>query len=139
MLTKKLTKNFKLKEFVESRFYGEHQNEVIESFSKDTSLLENTKVLAEQLQALRNELCKPVKINIAYRPLWWEKKQGRSGSSQHVLGKAADIVVKGVDTTTLAGVIKRLIREGKMQDGGVGIYNSFVHYDIGPAGRRWKS
>lgn len=138
-LDKKLTINFTLKEFVVSRFYGESQERVIESFEKDSKAQENVEQLANELQTLRDCLNAPVSINIAYRPKWWEKKQGRSGSSQHVLGKAADIVVNGTSTTTVAGVIKRLIREGKIQDGGVGIYNSFVHYDIGPVGRRWKS
>ncbi len=133
-----LTENFKLSEFVESRFFGEHQEKVIKTFSEDTSLLENTKVLAKQLQALRDELQKPVRLNISYRPLWWEKMKGRSGNSQHILGKAADIAVSGVSTKQVAETIERLIKEGKMLDGGLGVYNSFVHYDIGRAGRRWK-
>ena len=138
MRNKKLTKNFKEKEFVESRFFGDYQDEVIKSYEEDEQVQSNTKLLAEQLQVLRNELNKPVSINIGYRPVWWEHKQGRSGNSQHVFGKAADIVVKGMQASDVANVISRLIRNGKMQDGGLGIYSSWVHYDIGGKGRRWR-
>ena len=138
MRNKKLTKNFKEKEFVESRFFGDFQKEVNKLYESNEEVRSNTKLLAEQLQVLRDELNKPVSINIGYRPLEWELKQGRSGKSQHVLGKAADIVVKGMQASDVANVISRLIRNGKMQDGGLGIYSSWVHYDIGGKGRRWR-
>lgn len=138
MRNKKLTKNFKEKEFVESRFFGDFQKEVNKLYKSNEEVRSNTKLLAEQLQVLRDELNKPVSINIGYRPLEWELKQGRSGKSQHVLGKAADFVVKGMSPDDLANVIKRLIRTGKMKDGGLGVYSSWVHYDIGGKGRRWR-
>ena len=138
MRNEKLTKNFKLKEFVESRFFGEYQEEVNKSFLSDNSARSNINTLAEQLQALRDALNKPVSVNIAYRPVWWEEKQGRSGKSQHCLGKAADIVVKGIPAPDVAKIIKKLIQQGKMLEGGVGTYSNFTHYDIRGFAARWR-
>ena len=33
--------------------------------------------------------------------------------------------------------IERLIREGKMEDGGMGRYSTFVHYDVRGSRARW--
>lgn len=134
-----MTKNFNLEEFIYSKFYkaAKVQEKVIESYEKDKEVQENLKLLAEQLQVLRDELNKPITINIAYRPYWWEKMRGRTGTSQHCLGKAADIRVNGMTTKELHTVILKLIGEGKMNNGGLGLYRTFVHYDIRPYPARW--
>ena len=138
----KLTKNFKEEEFITSKWYKAEkvEDKVLKSYSKDVSVQENIKVLAEQLQVLRDYLNKPVKINISYRPLWWEKKNGRSGNSQHVLGKAADIVVSGLSPQVVGHAIQKLINQGKMLQGGLGVYptQGFVHYDIRGTAARWR-
>ena len=135
-----MTKDFELREFLYSRFYAEAnvQNRVIESYHQDVAVQDNLQILAEQLQVLRDYIAKPVSINIAYRPHWWEKMRGRSGKSQHCLGKAADIRVLGYDTRELHKAILELIAENKMQNGGLGLYSTFVHYDIRPYPARWK-
>ena len=135
-----MTKNFKLEEFIYSRFYASAgvQDKVIESYQQNTAIQDNLQTLAEQLQVLRDEIDKPIQINIAYRPYWWEKLRGRKGTSQHCLGKAADITVKGMDTHELHKEILKLIQQGKMINGGLGLYNTFVHYDIRPYPARWK-
>lgn len=135
-LDKKLTTNFTLKEFVISRFYGESQERVIESFKHDAEAQENIEHLAQELQALRDYLNVPVSINIAYRPKWWEIARGRSGKSRHVLGKAADITAQGKTPIEIAQAIQHLNKEGKMKAGGIGLYSTFVHYDIDRS-RRW--
>ena len=135
-LNKKLTKNFKLKEFVVSKFYDkESQEQVIEALTPE--ILENIENLAKELQVLRDEVKEPIKINIAFRPLFWELKQGRSGNSQHTLGKAADIKSK-LSPKQLQSVIERLIKQGKLHNGGLGKYNSFTHYDVRPNPARWR-
>ena len=99
-----MTKDFTLNEFLHSRFYAKAgvQDRVIESYQQSVAVQNNLKILAEQLQVIRDHIGKPVNINIAYRPYWWEKMRGRDGKSQHCLGKAADIVVKGMGTKELA-------------------------------------
>ena len=134
----KLTNNFELKEFLNSRFFGVYQDKVIESFeSNQDLLLPDLQKLANNLQVLRNHINKPISINIAYRPMWWEAMKGRTGMSQHTLGKAADIVVKGMKPKQVAQTIEQLIKDGKMQQGGLSSYPKFTHYDIRGTKSRW--
>jgi uncharacterized protein YcbK (DUF882 family) len=135
----RLTKNFKLREFIESKFYDDDtQAKVWQSFNDNKDeLLPNIQKLANNLQVLRDYLDKPVKINIAYRPKWYEISKGRSGNSQHVLGKAADIVVKDVKPYLIAEIIESLISDGEMLQGGLGRYDSFTHTDIRKTRARW--
>lgn len=134
----KITNNFSLDEFIYSEFFGTYQDEVITSFNENYSnLLPNIQKLANNLQVLREYLNKPIYINIAYRPEWWEIKQGRSGLSKHCLGIAADIRVDGLTPIEVSKTIEHLISDGHMLQGGVGVYNTFVHYDIRKTKARW--
>ena len=134
----KLTNNFELKEFLNSRFFGVYQDKVIESFeSNQDLLLPDLQKLANNLQVLRNHINKPISINIAYRPMWWEAMKGRSGMSKHTQCKAADIVVKGMKPKQVKDAIEQLIKDGKMQQGGLSSYPKFTHYDIRGTKSRW--
>lgn len=134
-----LTKNFKLEEFIESRFYDkESQEDVWADYEiNHDDIHPNLIKLANNLQILRDEIQKPITINIAYRPIWWEHKQGRSGKSQHCLGNAADIVVKGMSPSKVADIIQKLIDLDRMEDGGLGRYNTFTHFDVRGYKARW--
>ena len=139
---KKLATNFWLNEFLFSDFYSErNQERVLESFYNDEMVLtRNVKKLAHNLQLLRDYLGCAISINIAFRPKWWELKQGRSGNSQHTLCWAADIVAEDYTPNQVADAIEELIDKGIMDQGGLGRYNSFTHYDLfapDADGRRW--
>ena len=67
------------------------------------------------------------------------KKIGGVKSSQHVLGKAADIVVKGLEPKLVYEIIEDLIDKGDMLQGGLGLYDTFVHYDIRKTKARWNN
>ena len=101
-------------------------------------LYSNMVELAKNLQVLRDELGKPVRINSAYRTPKYNKKVGGASKSQHLLCKAADIVVAGVTPLEVAETIERLVKEKKMIQGGIGIYNTFTHYDIRGVKARWN-
>ena len=136
----RLTKNFTVDEFIQSKFFNSiDQKRVIFDFYNNKELLYSTQKLASQLQVLRDYLKAPIKINISYRPRWYELSKGRSGNSQHCLGKAADIMVKGYTPEEVYNAIEFLINKGDMLQGGLGSYNTFTHYDIGFNGkrRRW--
>ena len=124
----KLTSNFSKSEF-DSKDGSDMPNNV----------LENIKVVAEQLQVLRDTLNIPVTVNSAYRSVAHNKKIGGVKNSQHITGKAVDIVAKGITTNYLAFKINELISKGKMLQGGIGIYDTFVHYDIRGAKARWDN
>ena len=101
-------------------------------------LLPNTQLLANNLQVLRNELGLPIAIMSGFRTIAYNVKCGGAKDSQHCHGRAADITVKGRTPQQVHDLIELLIKMGKMQNGGLGIYSGWVHYDVGPAGRRWK-
>jgi len=122
----KLTENFSKSEF-DSKDGTEMPNDV----------LMNVQKLASQLQILRNNINKPITINSGYRSPEHNKSIGGVQNSQHVLGKAADIKVKGISTRILAALIEDLINDGDMLQGGLGIYDKFVHYDIRKNKARW--
>jgi uncharacterized protein YcbK (DUF882 family) len=122
----RLTKNFKLSEF-----------DCKDGSEMPSQLLPNVVELAESLQELRNVLNIPIKINSAYRSLQHNASIGGTNSSQHLFAKAADIVVKGKTPAQVATMIKLLILQGKMKQGGIGIYDNFTHYDIRGYKARW--
>ena len=122
-----LTKNFTLQEFV-----------CRDGSVPTGSALENVKQLAENLQVLRDELGKPIHINSGFRSVKYNATlQGSSVVSQHLYGRAADIVVEGYTPKQLAAKIEELIAAKKMKQGGIGIYPTFVHYDIRGKRARW--
>jgi len=121
-----LTKNFDITEF-----------SCNDGTPVPSEYLPNVKKLAEQLQILRDELNEPIHINSAYRHKEYNKKIGGEKNSQHLLAKAADITVKSKTPKQLAALIEKMISEGKLKFGGMGIYPGFVHVDIRPGKARW--
>tara|TARA_R110001592_G_scaffold17589_2_gene73937 strand:+ start:286 stop:675 length:390 start_codon:yes stop_codon:yes gene_type:complete len=97
----------------------------------------NVVKVANQLQVLRDELKKPIHINSGYRSEEYNKKIGGVKHSQHIMGRAADIVVKDMTSIEVSKVIEELIDKGDMLQGGLGIYSNFCHYDIRGERRRW--
>ena len=126
----KLTKNFSLKEF------ACHDGSVT---PKDVVL--RLQKVAIQLQVLRDFLEKPININSGHRNEVYNASIGGVKNSQHVLGNASDISVKGLTPEDIKEALEMLISSGHILQGGIGIYNSFVHYDIGYNGkkRRWDN
>lgn len=97
----------------------------------------NIQELAENLQIIRDELQEPIKINSAYRCENHNRKIGGSSKSQHVKGKAADIVVKNLTPDEVANALDNLQQGGFIKSGGLGRYDTFTHIDIRGAEARW--
>jgi uncharacterized protein YcbK (DUF882 family) len=100
-------------------------------------LIENVKVLATQLQILREELGVPIIINSGYRTADYNKSVGGKKNSFHLRAMAADIRTAHHTPKELAAIIERLIKEKKLWFGGVGVYATFVHVDIRKTKARW--
>ena len=100
-------------------------------------LMANVQLLSENLQVLRDCLEAPIHINSAYRHSKYNKSVGGSSKSQHLLGKAADIRVDSYSSVQVYDTIEMLIKEGSMKDGGIGLYDTFVHYDVRDKSARW--
>ena len=101
-------------------------------------VLENVKELAQNLQIIRDTIGKPININSGYRSPSYNKKVGGASKSQHLTGKAGDLRVSGMTPKNLHKVILDLIKQGKICEGGVGLYSTFVHYDIRGIKARWN-
>ena len=122
----KLTKNFSLQEF-NSKCGRDIPNEI----------LPNIIELAKNLQVLRDKVNKPISITSGYRSPEHNAKVKGAKNSQHIKGTAADIKVKGMTPKEVALVIEGLIEQGKIKEGGIGIYRTWVHYDIRGKKARW--
>jgi len=100
--------------------------------------MSNCKKVAENLQVLRDYLKEPVLITgSGYRTPAHNKAVGGAKNSQHLYANAADINVRSKSPKQLAAVIEKLIKAGKMEQGGIGIYKGFVHYDRRGTAARW--
>lgn len=121
-----LTKNFAIEEF------DCHDGTPVPS-----SLYGNLNSLAFNLQVLREHLNRPIHILSGYRTQAYNKKVGGATHSQHLIARAADIQVKGITPYSLAMIIEELIRDEFMKQGGLGLYDTFVHYDIRGFKARW--
>jgi len=122
-----MTKNFKIKEF-ECKGGCDMPLEVYENIIK----------LASQLQFLRDYTGRPITINSAYRCPDHNAKVGGSKTSQHLLGKAADITIQSLKPAEVFVLIEDLIDMGHILQGGLGLYDTFVHYDIRKTKARWN-
>ena len=117
--TKKLSANFKVKEFASSD-------------GSDPIFI--SPELVEILQKIRDHFGKPVNINSAYRTPVHNKKVGGATYSQHLYGMAADISISGVHPKTVAAYVETLMPN----TGGIGIYQTFTHVDVRKIKSRWN-
>lgn len=102
-------------------------------------LLGNVRALAQNLEIIRKELGnRKIYINSGYRSFTHNLKIGGVPNSQHRLGKAADFVVQGMSPNQVYQVLERLIQQGRIKEGGLGLYDNFVHYDIRGKRSRWN-
>lgn len=124
----KLTRNFNLNEFASK-----------DGADMPPEVFKNVVLVAKNLQVLRDFVGQPIKVNSGYRSPAHNKSIGGASKSQHVKGKAADIVIKGHKPEVVAEIIIELIKDGKMSQGGIGVYNTFTHYDIRGTAARWSN
>ncbi len=126
-----MTKNFKIDEFKCKGNLKGCKCEMPEDVYK------NIQELAENLQIIRDELQEPIKVNSAWRCENYNRKIGGVSKSQHVKGKAADIVVKNLTPDEVANALDNLQQGGFIKSGGLGRYDTFTHIDIRGTEARW--
>ncbi len=104
------------------------------------SVLNNVKELARELQIVREYVGEPITINSSYRCPLHNKNVGGSIKSQHLLGRAADIVIDGFTPDEVYKIIINLESNpalGGVKFNGKGRYNSFTHLDIRSYPAKW--
>lgn len=104
----------------------------------DAIMIDQTLVVL--LQAIREHFNKPITITSGYRTAAHNAAVGGAKSSQHLLGRAADIQVRGVSVEDVAAYAESLMPAW----GGVGRYpvkagraKGWVHVDTRPNKSRW--
>ena len=123
-----LTRNFKLSEF-----------DCKSGCDMPESVLMEVKKLANQLQIIRDFIQQPIYINSGYRCKEHNAKIGGVKNSKHILGQAADMRVDNVSPEDLYEAIENLIKFNHIFEGGLGVYQTFVHYDIKLTRSRWDN
>ena len=121
MTDTQLTTNFWLSEFLDEDTPP----------PEDPIILANIQCMAERLQVLRDIFNARITINSGYRTK--EKNDaipGAARNSQHLLGRAADIVVEGYEPSKVRKILKNW-------SGGLGKYNTFTHIDLRREQHRW--
>ena len=105
----------------------------------DTVMVDET--LTVVLQCIREHFGKPVTITSGYRTAAHNAAVGGAKSSQHLLGRAADIRVQGVSVEDVAAYAESLMPDW----GGVGRYpvkagraTGWVHVDTRAEKARWR-
>ena len=88
--------------------------------------------LVQKLQQLRDRIGKPISITSGYRCPAHNAAVGGAAGSQHLLGKAADIVVQGMAPATVAAIAE------EFGFGGIGRYAGFTHVDTRATKARWN-
>ncbi len=88
--------------------------------------------LLELLEEIRLNFGAKVKINSGCRCVAYNAHIGGSKNSQHLLGRAADIVVEGISPDEVADFADNILEAP-----GLGRYNSFSHIDSRTGKARW--
>ena len=89
--------------------------------------------LLEALQAIRAHYLAPVIIHSGCRCSPHNFSVGGSEYSQHVLGKAVDFSIPGIQPQDIAAHLVMTYPTSC----GIGLYNSWVHFDVRDTFARW--
>ena len=87
------------------------------------------------LEHLRQIINAPIHVNSGCRCKAHNASlSGSSPNSQHMLGRAADIVVKGLSPGVVSGIADSV---PEFWNGGIGTYSTFTHVDVRSGRARW--
>lgn len=94
--------------------------------ARRNAIITNIRALAPHLQDIRNHYGRPVVITSGWRSARVNWQVRGASNSQHLVGKAADIVVVGVSPKEVQRYLNPIWK------GGLGFGRTFTHVDIRP-------
>lgn len=95
-------------------------------------------LLMQNLEELRAHLGNnAIQIHSGYRSPSHNTAVGGVSNSRHKCGEAADIKIPPYTPLQIHSAIEYLIGQGRMTQGGLGLYDTFIHYDIRGYKSRW--
>ncbi len=100
--------------------------------SRDTQEVKIDPRLVAKLQAMRSAAGRPITINSGYRTPERNGAVGGSPTSQHLYGKAADIVIAGMTPERMADMAEAVGFDG------IGVYSWGIHVDVRGTKSRWR-
>jgi len=120
---KQLTKNFHRSEF-------DCKDGTVVPLKYKNNLIK----LATNLQVIRDSIQDShkwsIRINSGYRTERYNKAVGGAKYSQHLTASAGDLFQEKYTPLGFYRHIESLIKQGKIHNGGLFLYNNFVHYDV---------
>ena len=126
----KITRNFRLYEFFFSQTAIDNG---IDNTTEDEEVIYSIKRLCTKLlQPLRDQLNTNITINSGYRCKELNELVGGVATSQHCLGKAADIVARGVSPIMVA----KAVLDAKLPFDQMIVYPTFVHVSLRYSNRK---
>lgn len=92
--------------------------------------------LVKALQELRDQAGAPITVRSGYRCPKHNEKVGGARKSQHMAGRAADIVIGDLSVAEMYRAAERI---EAFAAGGIGLYpeSGFVHVDVRDGAVRW--
>lgn len=96
--------------------------------------VEPSEKLVKLLDQIREHFNAPVTITSGVRCKTHNKNCGGASASQHLVGTACDIKVKGVAPNDVADYAETLLPKS----GGIGRYSTFTHVDVRTNKSRWN-
>lgn len=126
----KIGKHYTLEELTASQTAVRHS---LDNTPGPVELAALKELVKHVLDPLREGIGAPVTVNSGYRGPAVNRKTGGATSSQHTLGQAADIVVKG---KTVMQVCKKIIQLKLPFDQLIYEFGAWTHVSYGPRNRR---
>ena len=80
-----------------------------------------------------------VRIVSGYRSPAYNAAVSGAVKSQHLQGLAVDMAPLDGDVSALNQTVLALIQSGALSEGGIGLYRTFLHYDLRGVKARWGS
>ena len=123
----RITEHFDSSELAQPARHGFERVEYPQRWVDDGT----AELLCTELEAIRAGCGgKPMAILSGYRSPAYNEKIGGKPASQHMSGRAADIVVAGMSADDVYAVIEALLDSGEIAIGGLGQYDDFCHVDV---------